>query len=110
VLAAVAAPAAAASTAKPTLGFYPYALGEGRVSVNVTLDDVDGEPIMQTITIEAKEVDTLRWVALFRVSTDEYGFRTILTPQMLEPYSAIRITALVPGYDLLVSQEFTKPV
>ena len=47
----------AASTAKPALGFYPYDLGEGRVAVNVTLDDVNGEPLVQTITIEAKEID-----------------------------------------------------
>ncbi|WP_440709853.1 hypothetical protein [Herbiconiux sp. YIM B11900] len=110
VLAAIAAPAAAASDPKPTLTVFFSSIGGGAGYVNVNLAAADGTPLRQQFAIEGKDPDTSAWVTVFRPSTDSTGhFAGTIPSGVAADYAAVRVTAFVAGYGTLVSQEQPLP-
>ncbi|MWV58501.1 hypothetical protein [Rathayibacter sp. VKM Ac-2754] len=110
VLAAVTAPAAAASNPAPVLTVSFSSTGGGGGYVNVTLEAADGTPLQQRFAIEGRDRQSGEWVALYRPSTDANGFFASTIPGGLAiDYSAVRITADVAGYGTLTSQEAALP-
>lgn len=106
VLAAVAAPAAAASTPDPKPTLYVSFTGSGDSGyVFVELLGPDGTPLQQSFDIEGIPRGTDAWVAVFRPSTRADGtFSSTIPSGITQNYSAVRIAATVPGYPTLISQ------
>lgn len=110
VLAAVAAPAAAASDARPTLSVFFSSIGGGAGYINVNLLAADGSPLQQQFAIEGKDPGSSAWVAVYRPSTDSTGHYASTFPAgVAADYAAVRVTAFVAGYGTLVSQERPLP-
>ena len=110
VVAAVAAPAAVASApAVPEL--YVIFNGSGTTGVIfVEIDAADGSPVQTQFALEGKPRGSTSWVPLFRPSTRADGtFFSNIPSSLSADYSALRVTALLPGYPLLISQEQPLP-
>ncbi|NQX18283.1 hypothetical protein [Rathayibacter sp. VKM Ac-2857] len=110
VVAAVAAPAAVASApAAPDL--YVIFNGSGTTGVIfVEIRAADGSPVQTQFALEGKPRGSTSWVPLFRPSTRADGtFSSNIPSSLSADYSALRVTTLLPGYPLLISQEQPLP-